>query len=131
MSMEMTKGSVPNPVPEARAAQAPRFLPAVDIYETAEEYVVMAEMPGCDPKGIDVQFEGGELSIYGPVAPRQLPQTGWLAHEFGIGDFYRTFNVTESIEADKISAEYEHGILTLRLPKVETARPRKIEVRTK
>jgi len=131
MSMEMTNGSAPNTMAEARPVETARFVPAVDIYETAEEYVVMAEMPGCDPKGIDVQFENGELSITGRVSPRQVPETGWLAREFGIGDYARTFNVTESIETDKISAEYEHGILTLRLPKVETAKPRKIEVRTK
>ncbi len=131
MSMEMTKGSAPNTMAEAKAVETPRFVPAVDIHETAEEYVVMAEMPGCDPKGIDVQFENGELSIYGRVAPRRVPESGWLVREFGIGDYARSFNVTESIETDKISAEYEHGILTLRLPKVETAKPRKIEVRTK
>jgi HSP20 family protein len=131
MSMEMTKGSAPNPVTEAKAVEAPRFIPVVDIHETAEAYVVMAEMPGCDPKGIDVQFENGELSIYGRALPRQVPQAGWLAREFGIGDYHRTFNVTDSIETDKISAEYEHGVLTLRLPKVEQAKPRKIEVRTK
>ena len=131
MSMEMTKDSASNTMAEARPAQTPRFVPAVDIYETADEYVVMAEMPGCDPQGIDVQFEGGELSITGRVAPREIPQAGWLAHEFGIGDYHRTFNVTESIETEKIQAEYEHGILTLRLPKVETAKPRKIEVRAK
>ena len=131
MSMEMTKGSAPNTVVEGKALEAPRFVPPVDIYETAEEYIVMAEMPGCEPKGIDVQFANGELAITGRVAPRQVPQTGWLAREFGIGDYARTFNVTESIDTDKISADYEHGILTLRLPKVETAKPRKIEVRTK
>ena len=131
MSMEMTKGSGPAAVTEAQAVRTPRFVPAVDIYETPEEYVVMAEMPGCDPKGIDVQFEGGELSITGRALPRQLPTTGWLAQEFGIGDYARSFNVTESIDTEKIQAEYEHGILTLRLPKVETAKPRKIEVRSK
>ena len=123
MSMDMTKGSAPNTMADARPVETPRFVPAVDIYETAEEYVVMAEMPGCDPKGIDVQFEEGELSIYGRVAPRSLPGTGWLAREFGVGDYHRIFNVTESIETDKISAEYEHGILTLCLPKVEAAKP--------
>ena len=91
----------------------------------------MAEMPGCDPKGIDVQFENGELTLYGRVVPRQLPKGGWLTCEFEVGDFARTFNVTESIETEKISAEYEQGILTLRLPKVETAKPRRIEVHTK
>jgi HSP20 family protein len=128
MTMDIRKGSATDAV--AQPMQAPRYVPAVDIFETPEEYVVLAEMPGCDPKGIDVQFENGELTIYGRGAPRRLPQTGWLAREFGIGDYYRTFRVTESIETEKISAEYEHGILTLRLPKVEQARPRKIEVRS-
>jgi HSP20 family protein len=131
MSMEMTKGSAPNTMAEAQPVETPRFVPAVDIYETPEEYVVMAEMPGCDPKGIDVQFENGELSIHGRALPRLVPATGWLAREFGIGDYARTFNVTESIETEKISAEYEQGILTLHLPKVETAKPRRIEVRAK
>jgi len=130
MSTEMTKGSHPATA-AAEAAQAPRFMPAVDIFETAEEYVLAAEMPGCDPKGIDVQFESGQLSIYGRALPRHAPKSGWLAREFEVGDYSRTFNVTESIDTEKIQAEYEHGILTLRLPKVETAKPRKIEVRVK
>ena len=131
MTMEMTRDSATGTVAQPEARQTVRFVPPVDIFETGEEYVVMAEMPGCDPKGIDVRFQNGELSVYGRVAPRRLPETGWVAREFGIGDFYRTFNVTESIETDKISAEYENGILTLRLPKVEQAKPRKIEVRAK
>ena len=131
MTMEMARESAPATATQAEPMRTPRFVPAVDIFETAEDYVVMAEMPGCDPKGIDVQFENGELSIYGRALPRQVPETGWLAREFGIGDYARTFNVTESIESDKISAEYEHGILTLHLPKVEQAKPRKIEVRTR
>lgn len=131
MTMEMSKESTPAAVAQTHPVDAPRFVPAVDIFETAEEYVVMAAMPGCDPKGIDVQFENGELSITGRVVPRQYPKGGWLAREFEVGDFARTFNVTESIETEKISAEYEYGILTLRLPKVETAKPRRIEVKTK
>ena len=131
MTMEMSKESAPATMTQAEPIRTPRFVPAVDIFETPEEYVVMADMPGCDPKGIDVQFEKGELSIYGRVTPRQYPKSGWLACEFEVGDFARTFNVTESIETEKISAEYEQGILTLRLPKVETAKPRRIEVRTK
>ena len=131
MTMEMTKGSAAGADLQAEPLKTARFVPAVDIFETAEDYVVMAEMPGCDPKRIDIQFKNGELSIYGCAAPRQAPEAGWLAREFEVGDFYRTFNVTESIETDKISAEYEHGILTLRLPKVEEAKPRKIEVRSK
>lgn len=131
MKTEMSKESAPATMDQAESMGTPRFMPAVDIYETPEEYVVMAEMPGCDPQGIDVQFEKGELSIYGHLAPRELPKAAWLTREFEVGDYYRTFNVTESIETEKISADYEHGILTLRLPKVETAKPRRIEVRAK
>ena len=131
MTTEMTKESVPTTMAQAEPLQTARFMPAVDIFETPEEYVVMVEMPGCDPQGIDVQFENGELSIYGRIAPRELPKAAWLAREFEVGDYYRTFNVTESIETEKISADYEHGILSLRLPKVETAKPRRIEVRAK
>ena len=131
MTTEMTKGTAPATSTQAEPLRTPRFMPAVDIFETPEEYVVMAELPGCDPKGIDVQFENGELSIYGRIAPRELPKAAWLTREYEVGDYYRTFNVTESIETEKISADYEHGILTLRLPKVETARPRRIEVRAK
>src|SRR5438477_5155304 len=110
MTMEMTKGSAAGPEMQAEPMKTARFVPAVDIFETAEEYVVMAEMPGCDPKKIDIQFKNGELSIYGSAAPRQVPEANWLAREFEVGDYYRTFNVTESIETDKISAEYEHGV---------------------
>ena len=131
MTTEMTKDSAPAIAGQAEPLRTARFMPVVDILETPEEYVVMAEMPGCDPKGIDVQFENGELSIYGRVAPRELPKATWLTREYEVGDYYRTFNVTESIETEKISADYEHGILTLRLPKVETAKPRRIEVRAK
>jgi len=131
MTTEMTKGTAFATATPAEPLRTPRFMPAVDIFETSEEYVVMAEMPGCDPKGIDVQFENGELSIYGRIAARELPKAAWLTREYEVGDFYRTFNVTESIETEKISADYEHGILTLRLPKVETAKPRRIEVRAK
>jgi len=65
------------------------------------------------------------------VAGRPAPASGWLAREYEIGDFHRTFKVTDSISSDRIAAEYELGILTLRLPKVEAARPRRIEVRSK
>ena len=131
MTMELTKGAADAPVQQSGTARSPRFVPAVDIFETTDEYVVMAEMPGCDPEGIDVQFDNGELTIYGRVSPRELPRSGWLAREVELGDYARTFNVTDSINTEKISADYEHGILTLRLPKVETAKPRRIEVRAK
>jgi HSP20 family protein len=130
MTTEMTKGPGAGTMTQADHLRTARFVPACDITESADEYVVLAEMPGCDPAGIDLHFDGGVLSIYGKVAPRQ-GETAYLAKEFEVGDFSRTFNVTDSIDSARISAEYADGILTLRLPKAEAAKPRKIEVRTK
>lgn len=131
MMKEMTHPETSATGTPMEASRSPRFVPAVDIYETADEYVILAEMPGCDPKGIEVQYVEGELSIYGRVNPRPIPERGWLEREFEVGDYGRVFNVTESIDQERISADYEQGILTLRLPKAEASRPRKIEVRGK
>jgi HSP20 family molecular chaperone IbpA len=54
-----------------------------------------------------------------------------LLHEYGVGDFYRTFRVSQQVDASRITAEYENGVLTLHLPKAEAARPRKIEVQAR
>jgi len=111
--------------------EGPRYVPQVDILEDEEELVVLADLPGAEPKDVDIQFEDGVLSIRGKVIPRQPAETAYLLREYGVGDFFRSFNVSESIDAERISAEYADGRLTLHLPKVEAARPRKIEVKTR
>jgi len=77
---------------------------------------------------VDVQFENGTLTLHGRVQPRERKgATAWM-EEYGVGDFYRTFTVSEVIDASRISAELSDGVLTLHLPKAEAARPRKIAV---
>ena len=104
------------------------YRPNVDILEAPDELLLLADMPGVKPDEIDVRFEDGELTIRGPAAPRQNPETNYLLMEYGVGDFYRTFRVSEQINAAKIRAEYSDGVLRLHLPKVEAAKPRKIQV---
>ena len=106
------------------------FRPNVDILELADELVVLADVPGADGDAIDVNFEDGKLTIYAKVESRQEEDLQYLAREFGVGDFHRTFQVSEVIDATKISAEYADGVLTLHLPKAESAKPRKISVKT-
>ncbi len=105
-----------------------RFSPHVDILERPDELTVVADMPGVTGSDIDVQFENRTLTIHGRVAPRPDAKTRFLIREYGIGDFVRTFQVSEAIDAARISAEFADGVLTLRLPKAEAVRPRKISV---
>jgi HSP20 family protein len=109
----------------------PCFRPNVDIYELPDELVVLADMPGTKADQIDIQFEDGSLTIHGRVANRRENQGALARQEYGVGDFFRTFRVSEHIDVPRIAAEYDEGILKLHLPKVEAVRPRRIQVATK
>ena len=106
------------------------YRPNVDILEQADELIVLADMPGASGDAIDIHFEDGNLTIHAKVEPRQDEKTEYLVREYGVGDFYRTFRISEAIDASKITAEYADGVLALRLPKAEEAKPRKIAVKT-
>ena len=109
-------------------APAPLFVPRIDVLEEPARFVVLADMPGCDPASIAVQFEQGTLTIAGRVPERS--HAGALRHrEYAVGDFARRFNVTDAIDVERITAEYADGVLTLGLPKLEAARPRSIQVK--
>jgi HSP20 family protein len=119
------------PVTRAEHTRGVRhYQPAVDILESAHELTVLADMPGVAPGDVAVNFENAALTIHGKVKPRQGEQTEYMLREYGIGDFYRTFQVSETIDAAKITAEFTNGVLTLHLPKVEAVKPRKIAVKT-
>jgi len=106
------------------------FSPPVDILERQNEILVLADMPGVDGGDVDVRFENGQLSIHGKVNDRQSEGTRDLVREYGTGYYYRTFEISEAIDAERISAEYKDGVLSLLLPKVEAVKPRKIAVKT-
>jgi len=107
------------------------YRPNVDILELPDELLLVADMPGVKSDEIDIRFEDGELTIHGPAGARQAAETNYLLMEYGVGDFYRTFRVSEQVDAAKIRAEYADGVLQLHLPKIESAKPRKIKVKVK
>ena len=107
------------------------YRPNVDILEQDDELLVLADMPGAKSDTIDVNFEDGTLEIHAAVTPRQGDGQTCLLREYGVGDYYRSFQVSEAIDAGKISAEYADGVLTLHLPKTEAVKPRKIAVSAK
>jgi HSP20 family protein len=128
-STELPKGAEVGAAEHTRGG--PYYRPNVDIYELADQLVVQADMPGTKTDQIDIQFEDGSLTIHGRVPQRQESQGPYLRNEYGVGDFYRTFRVSEQIDASRISADYRDGVLTLHLPKTEALKPRKIKVAAK
>lgn len=108
------------------------FVPSVDIVEKENELLLLADIPGVRADDLEIRFERGELAIHGRVKPRQSSeQMDYMLCEYGIGDFYRVFQVGETIDSNRIEAEVKDGVLTLHLPKTEQAVPRKITVKTK
>ena len=106
------------------------FQPAVDIFETKDELVLLADMPGVPSDGVDVNLEGDELRIEGRVRPEDYEGLKPVHVEYGVGGFYRRFTLGEEIDREKIQAQLRNGVLTLHLPKAERARPRRITVST-
>jgi len=100
--------------------------PRVDIVETDEELLLYVDLPGVLPQDVDIRFEQGELTLCGRRTP-QAKGRPWLEYE--AGSFHRVFRVTEQIAADKITAEMKDGVMTVHLPKVEAAKPRRIAVK--
>ncbi|MBN1642110.1 MAG: Hsp20/alpha crystallin family protein [Anaerolineae bacterium] len=104
------------------------FVPRVDIYEVDDEIVVVADIPGVNEKSVEITLEKGILSITGYVDP--APPEGYdLAYvEYDVGDFQRSFRLSDQIDQDKIAANVKDGVLRLHLPKVGPAQARKIAV---
>lgn len=129
MSNAVVEKKAPADVTRAEQTRSvPHYRPNVDIIETADELLVMADVPGADAKDIDINFESGTLTLHARVNTRQNAETDYLLREYGTGDFVRTFQVSEQIDASRISAEVADGVLTLHLPKVEAVKPRTIKV---
>jgi len=105
------------------------YRPRVDILETPAELTLVAELPGVKSEQVDIDFEDGILTIQGRVEPRYGEQANFLLYEYPVGDFYRTFRVSEQVDAAGIHAECAHGVLTVHLPKAAAAKPRRIAVK--
>ncbi|MFO8014345.1 MAG: Hsp20/alpha crystallin family protein [Phycisphaerae bacterium] len=105
------------------------FLPATDVYESDEDLTLVAEMPGVTPDGLDVTVEDNVLVIRGePSAPPE-EEGDVLLKEFEVGPFYRAFQLPADYDTEHIEAHIRQGVLTLRLPKSERLKPRRIEVK--
>jgi len=110
------------------ARERSEFAPAVDIYDQDEEIVLVADMPGVTGSALDIHLDRGVLSVRGRIDP-PAAEGEVVFQEYHVGDFVRTFTLTEEIDGSGISAELTNGVLTLRLPKSSERKPRRIPVK--
>jgi len=104
------------------------YVPRCDIVETDDELLLYGDLPGVTPENLDVRFENERLIIHGKVEPRHEDRE-FVYGEYGIDDYYREFQIFEDVDTEKISADLKNGVLCVHLPKTETAKPRRIEVK--
>lgn len=118
---QMTTQQVEQAHPVEQTAPIVWGTPAVDIYETESELVLLADMPGVVEQGLQLEVSRGVLTL---EAERSVAEDG---SKYG---YYRQFKLSDRIDADAGQAQLKNGVLTLRLPKSEAAKPKKIAVKT-
>ncbi len=100
--------------------------PPVDIYETQEGLVVVADLPGVGKDDLDIQVKNDVLTLQGRSA-RNLPGAP-IYKEFELASYFRQFQLSDTVDTQNIRAELKHGVLSLTLPKAEAAKPKRVEV---
>ncbi|MDH7492929.1 MAG: Hsp20/alpha crystallin family protein [Candidatus Saccharicenans sp.] len=103
--------------------------PAVDIYETENELVLSAELPGVEEKDVEIKVEDNTLSLKGERKfEKETREENYHRIERAYGSFYRSFSLPNYVDQDKISAEYENGLLKIHMPKKPEVKPRKVKI---
>lgn len=115
-------------------SQARAWIPALDVVERADAYLIAVEVPGVDPSSIDVSFEQNVLTVRGskPMGFEigKDEELRVYSAERVLGNFERSVRLPEFVDGENIAAEFQHGVLFLTVPKMKAAQPRKIEIRT-
>lgn len=111
-------------------AAAAVAVPLLNVWEDEQALYVEADLPGIDPASLDVTVtEGNQLTLQGDRKAPEVPGAVWVRQERPTGTFTRVIGLPALVDADKVEAKYDNGVLRLTLPKHEAAKPRKIQVK--
>jgi HSP20 family protein len=102
--------------------------PSTDIYENNDEYILIANMPGVFRSEVQVKVIENSLIIFGKINYDEVTNRNYILNENEIGNFFRKFNISDSIDKNKINARYDNGQLIVHLPKSEKVKPRIIDI---
>jgi HSP20 family protein len=112
-----------------RDSAAASWVPPVDVFEESDSIRITAEIPGVKPEDIEISLEGNVLTVRGTKSQEAEEKTERVhRYERTYGSFERSFTLPSSVESNDIKANYDHGVLTVVLPKTEKAKPRQIAV---
>ena len=103
--------------------------PFVDVYETDDDFHLVANMPGVTRDDVKLKLEEESLSIFGKVNYKNLKNRKYILNENELGNYYRKFRISNSVDETKIEARFENGQLTVKLPKHDRIKPRTIEIK--
>jgi HSP20 family protein len=115
-----------------RAPMAGAWAPALDVYETDASFVAKLELPGIDPEAVDVSVEDNVLTITGKRDfSNEVKEESYHRIERRYGSFSRSITLPATADTEKVEASFDKGVLTVEVPKVERAKPKKIAVKAK
>ena len=110
--------------------QAERWVPAMDLVEGDDHFVLKADLPGLSEEDVNIEFENGVLTISGERHEElEQKERGWYRVERSFGSFSRSLTLPEGVNADSITASFNKGVLEVQIPKPEERKPRRIAVR--
>ncbi len=111
-----------------RPEQRMLFNPSIDIHDSGDGLVLEADLPGVSLETLDLQIEDNKLTLFGRVKS-QLPEGARAVHqEYSVGDFLRSFILSDNVDHERITAKLNNGVLRVELPRAEESKPRRIQV---
>ena len=127
---EEPQSSLPSSGTDPVSPAEPRLLfnPPIDIYETPDGLVLYADLPGVTAEGLDLQVQDNRLTLFGRIQRQDSVPVAVIHQEYQVGDFLRSFILSDEVDHDHIHAKLANGVLRVELPRAARAKPRRIEV---
>lgn len=127
----MSNGDL-TPAPPPAAEPPPRWFctPPIDIFDTDAGLVLRADLPGVTADELELQVEDNRLTLLGKVTPPAPPEARMIYQEYRVGDFLRSFILSDDVDHERISAKLTDGVLEVTLPRASSSQPRRIQIRT-
>jgi HSP20 family molecular chaperone IbpA len=128
--LSQTPQSDPSTAPEPVEGERVLVTPPIDIYESDEGLVLVADLPGVSVKSLELQVQNNKLTLLGRISNAAPANARLLHKEYEVGDFLRSFILSENVDHERVTARLNNGVLEVVLPHAAKAAPRRIQVNT-